>query len=333
MKEKAARPRPKVVVSRCIEHAACRYNGQMVKDELVAKLKDHVDYVTVCPEADIGLGIPRDPVRIVKMGEALLLFQPATGKEHSKKMIEYSGTFLSSLSGIDGFILKYRSPSCGPQDVKVYLGRESPGDIKGVVSGSGFFGSAALEKFPGLAIEDEARLGNPVLREHFLTKLYALAAYRETEKERTWKALTDYHAKNKLLLMAYDQVRMRSMGKTASGGEDIEKALAEYRDGLYSSFSKIPRYSSMINALMHAYGYFKDKVSADEKKFFLNGLEEYRDERIPLSAVQRLLYSWAIRFDERYLLQQTLFDPFPQELAKITDAGRVRDYEPIKWGT
>lgn len=75
---------------------------------------------------------------------------------------------------------------------------------------------------------------------------------------------------------------------------------------------------------------FKDKVSADEKRFFLNSLEEYRDERIPLSAIQRLLYSWAIRLEEKYLLQQTLFSPFPQELAKIADAGRVRDYELIK---
>ncbi|MBN2250609.1 MAG: DUF523 and DUF1722 domain-containing protein [Candidatus Altiarchaeota archaeon] len=333
MDAKAARARPKVVVSRCIEHEPCRYNGQMINDELVAKLKDHADYVTVCPEADIGLGIPRDPVRVVKVEEKLLLFQPATGKEYSRDMISYSDAFLSALSGIDGFILKYRSPSCGLKDVKVYVGRGGPDDIKGIESGSGFFGSAVLKKFTGLAIEDEARLGNPVLREHFLTKLYALASYREAANLRSWKALTDYHARNKLLLTAYGQAKMRDMGKIAAGGKDLEQALKEYRDGLYSAFSKIPKYGSMINALMHAFGYFKDKVSADEKKFFASSLEEYRDERIPLSAVQRLLYSWAIRFDEKYLLQQTLFDPFPQDLAKITDASRVRDYEPIKWGT
>ena len=55
------------------------------------------------------------------------------------------------------------------------------------------------------------------------------------------------------------------------------------------------------------------------------------DGRIP-ERLQHLLYSWAIRFEERHLLNQRFFDPFPQELAKITDAGRVRDYEPIKWG-
>jgi uncharacterized protein YbgA (DUF1722 family)/uncharacterized protein YbbK (DUF523 family) len=333
MDKKEARVRPMVVVSRCIEHAACRYNGQMVKDELVANLKSYVDYITVCPEADIGLGIPRDPVRIVTMGKETLLFQPATGKEYSKEMNSYTEKFLSSLSGVDGFILKYRSPSCGPNDVKVYYGKSSPAEIKGAGTGSGLFGGASLKRFPGLAIEDEARLGNPAIREHFLTKLFALAAYREAEKEHTPKALTDYHAENKLLLMAYNQTKMRELGKTAAAGagKELDDTFGLYKAGLYAAFSRIPKYTSIINVLTHAYGFFKDVLSPEEKKFFQNSLEEYRDERIPLSALQHLLYSWAIRFEERNLLNQRFFDPFPQELAKITDSGRVRDYEPLKW--
>jgi uncharacterized protein YbgA (DUF1722 family)/uncharacterized protein YbbK (DUF523 family) len=334
MKGKGARIRPKVVVSRCIEHAACRYNGQMVKDELVAHLKDYVDFITVCPEADIGLGIPRDPIRIVTMGKETLLFQPGTGKEYSKEMNSYTEKFLSTLAGVDGFILKYRSPSCGPNDVKVYFGKSGPAEIKGVGTGSGLFGGAALKTFPGLALEDEARLGNLAIREHFLTKLYALAEYRETEKKHSPKALTDYHAKNKLLIMAYNQVKMRELGKIAAGsGKNIDEVLVLYKAGLYEAFSKIPKYTSIINVLEHAYGFFKNKLSVEEKKFFQNSLEEYRDERIPLSALQHLVYSWAIRFEEKYLLDQTFFDPFPQELARITDSGRVRDYEPLKWKT
>jgi NADPH-dependent 2,4-dienoyl-CoA reductase/sulfur reductase-like enzyme len=71
--------KPVVVVSKCLGFAHCRFNGLTISSHTVDKLKPHVDFRPVCPEVEIGLGIPRDPVRIVKKADELRLIQPATG--------------------------------------------------------------------------------------------------------------------------------------------------------------------------------------------------------------------------------------------------------------
>ena len=112
-------PKPTVVVSKCLEFEACRYNGQLIRDAFVRKLEKHVDYVPVCPEVAIGLGIPRFPIRIVSTNNPRLI-QPTTSKDVTDDMNEFSEKFLLSLKKVDGFILKFRSPSCGFKDVRIY---------------------------------------------------------------------------------------------------------------------------------------------------------------------------------------------------------------------
>jgi len=143
--------KPSVVVSKCLEFEACRYNGQVMRNAFVRKLERHVNYVHVCPEVAIGLGIPRFPIRIVSSNSPKLV-QPATGKDVADAMNNFSEKFLSSLKEVDGFILKFRSPSHGIKDVRTYAQSEkSPATGKG----PGFFGGWVLKHFPGLAIEDE----------------------------------------------------------------------------------------------------------------------------------------------------------------------------------
>jgi uncharacterized protein YbbK (DUF523 family) len=164
--------KPQVFISKCLGFAKCRYNGLTIPDEFVTNLKPHVDFHPVCPEVEIGLGIPRDPIRIVSIKKKLHLVQPATGKDLTEEMTDFSTSFLNSLKTVDGFLLKNRSPSCGIKDVKVYPGT---GKVASIARDSGFFGAAVLEKFPFSAIEDEGRLKNYRIREHFLTKLFTLA--------------------------------------------------------------------------------------------------------------------------------------------------------------
>ena len=80
----------------------------------------------------------------------------------------------------------------------------------------------------------------------------------------------------------------------------------------------------MINAFQHAFGGLSANLTSKERQFFLNSLEEYRDERIPASTLIHLLKSWAIRFENHYLLDQYLMEPYPHELVEITDSGKGR---------
>lgn len=118
-------PRPNIVISRCIEFDHCRYDGSMITSDFVAALKPHAHFIPVCAEMEIGLGVPRSSIRIVSVKGELRLIQPATGLDVTDKMVSFSRSFLCSLSGIDGFILKFRSPSCGMKDIKVYSSPDS----------------------------------------------------------------------------------------------------------------------------------------------------------------------------------------------------------------
>ena len=104
-------PEPIVVVSQCLGFKNCRYNGQTVHDRFVEKLGEHVKYITVCPEEEIGLGTPRDPVRIGQTDNGIRMVQPATGKDYTGEMSGFAESFLGSIEHADGFIMKNRSPS------------------------------------------------------------------------------------------------------------------------------------------------------------------------------------------------------------------------------
>jgi uncharacterized protein YbbK (DUF523 family) len=96
----------------------------VIQDPFVRKLTDHVDFLPVCPEVSLGLGVPRFPIRIVTQRDRVRLLQPATGRDVTDDMDQFCGNFLSTLGEVDGFILKFRSPSCGLKDVRVYAKSE-----------------------------------------------------------------------------------------------------------------------------------------------------------------------------------------------------------------
>jgi hypothetical protein len=119
------------------------------------------------------------PVRIICSGDEMKLIQPSSGLDLSESMRRFTSGFLDTLEKVDGFILKNRSPSCGFTDVKFYSGPE-----RGPAIGrtAGLFGGAVLQKFGDLAVEDEGRLKNLSIREHFLTRIFALARLRKLQQ-------------------------------------------------------------------------------------------------------------------------------------------------------
>ena len=314
---------PRVVISKCLEFDACRYDGRTIRYDLVKELGPFVEWVPVCPEVEIGLGIPRDPIRIVKVGGETRLVQPSTDRDLTDVMLDFGDRFLSELRGVDGFILKSRSPSCGIRDVKAFTSaaHSSPeGKTRG------FFGGAVVDRFSGAAIEDEGRLRNYVVREHFLTKLFARARFRAVATSGSVQRLVDFHTQNKLLLMAYDQTRMRELGRLVGshGRIPAPEVLAAYGTGLGLAMARAPRYTSNINVMMHIAGFFSEALNRAEKAFFRRQVERYRERRIPLSTLQGVLRSWVVRFNQPYLMTQSFFEPYPERLMTLSDSGKGR---------
>lgn len=293
----------------------------MIPDKFVDKLKDYVEYKTVCPEVEIGLGIPRDTLRLVLEKDKIILYQPATGKEYTKQMDEYSIKCLDSLEEVDGFILKGRSPSCGIKDVKVYLGKEK---TTGAIKGVGIFASQVMKKYPLLAIEEEGRLTNFRVREHFLTKIYIMFKFREVQKAKSMVTLVKFQSDNKYLLMAYSQKEQKLLGNIVGNHDkrSIDEIIDDYKNHLGYAFIRIPRFSNYINSLMHILGYFSDKLSVNEKKFILGTFQKYKIGKMPLSVPINLLKSYAIKYEQSYLLEQSIWEPYPEDLMDLSDSGK-----------
>ncbi|TRO52125.1 DUF1722 domain-containing protein [Candidatus Bathyarchaeota archaeon] len=319
--------KPRVVVSKCIEFEPVRYNGQMMTSDFVRSLKPLVQFIPVCPEVEVGLGVPRETVRIVKGGDALKLIQTVTGLDLTDRMKRFSGEFLDQLREVDGFILKSKSPSSAMKDAKIYPSTEK---VAPMGKGPGLFGGAVVERFGHLAVEDEVRLLNSRIRDHFLTKLYTLSDFRTVKKSGLVKKLIDFQARNKLLFTAYSQKELHVMGRIVAQpkGRPFKEIISDYEGHLWKAFKQPPRRGANENVLTKAAGYFTSKLTKNEKTLFLDVVAKYKAGKFPLSTPLNLLKAWIIRFNEEYLIQQTFFEPYPEALME-TDAtaqGEEKDY-------
>jgi len=309
--------KPKVVLSKCIEFEKCRYDGRIVSSDFVKKLIPHVRFIPVCPEVEIGLGTPRNTLRIVSVNGELRLIQPATSLDVTEKMRSFVDDFLNSLPEVDGFILKSRSPTSAFKDARVYSSVKKGSAV--ISRGPGLFGNAVLQRFLYLAIEDEGRLRNPRIKEHFLTKLFTLASFRKTKATDSFEKLVQFHSENKLLLKAYNQKETKALGRIVAnmGSKPFDRIIGDYQQRLFEVLKRPPRCRSNLNVMMNAMGYFSSELSKEEKAFFLDSLQKYKNGILPLSVNISILRLWIEKYKEDYLLKQTFFKPYPQELMDI----------------
>jgi len=311
--------RPRVVISKCLEFAACRYNGQMIPDLLVRNLQKFVDVVTVCPEEEIGLGTPRKPIHIAYDGQQYSLLQPDTGREVGGAMKQFAHQYLESVEQVDGFILKSKSPSCGIGDVRVHTHKGPPKSKR-----SGYFAEEVVQRFSHLAVEHEGRLKDVRLREHFLTRLFVFAEFRELPFDQGPAPLVAFQARHKFLFTTYNQTAMRLLGRLIAGAKG--KPPGQLREACFEQlcriFRRLPPLSAHVNTLQHLLGYFKKELSAEEKQHFLSLVEKIPGEDIPLWAPRLLIESWIERFENSYLAQQSYLAPYPSQLHNPYDKKR-----------
>lgn len=316
--------RPRVVLSKCLEVEACRYNAQTIRSGVVRLLEPFVELVPVCPEVEIGLGVPRDPIRLVAPGGedgAIQLVQPSTGRDLTERMTRFGHEFADGLAAVDGMLLKSRSPSCGIKDVKLYAGAEAA-PVTG--KGPGLFAGIMQERFAGVAIEDEGRLTNAEIRHHYLTRLFASVALREAVA-RGPGGLVGFHTRYKLVLMGHSPGGQQRLGRlVADAGSDFDAVVPAYREGFAEAMAEPAGRGAHVNVIQHAQGYFKRELGGREKRQFESLQQQYREGQLPLQALLAVLGNWVERFDEPYLRGQAYFRPYPQPLVVAADSGRAR---------
>lgn len=153
-------------ISSCLLGEKVRYDGRDKRHALLLEtLGPAVEWVPVCPELELGLGVPREPIRLVGRVDAPRLLGERSGADHTDAMRRWAERRLEELDarGIDGWVTKARSPSCGLRGVPVHGGDGEPRE-----AGVGAFVRALRERLPGLPIADEEQLEDPGFRARFL---------------------------------------------------------------------------------------------------------------------------------------------------------------------
>ena len=313
-------PAPRLLLSQCLELDACRYNGRMIPSPAVRLLEPHVELVPVCPEVQIGLGVPRPPIQLVA-GDApgaARLVQPSTGLDLSDRMSGWARSFLDETAAVDGVVLKSRSPSCGIRGVKVHSAEDGPP----VREEPGAFARVVLERYPRVAVEDEIRMNDDRARHHFLTRIFASARLREAVKGGRG-GLLGFHTGYKLVLMAHSPEGLRSLGSMVAETDDdnFTTRAHEYAELFAAVLSEPAGVGANINVIQHARGYFKDDLSGGEKGEFDDLERRYREGEVPLPMLLRVLRGWADRFGAVYLQRQAYLRPYPDELLRAAGPG------------
>jgi len=305
--------KPNIVISECINLKPVRYNGGIVNDEFAKKLSEYVNYIPVCPEVAIGMGVPRNPVILIEKDNDIKMIDPQTQKDYTDHIIQFSQDFLKNLKDIDGFLLKSKSPSCGVKSAKKYIqnNKVAVGKINGL------FAQKVVENFPDIPVEDEGRLKDNNIRRNFLVKIFSFSDLRYTlQNTKDINQLIDFHKRYKYLLMLYNQTNLKKLGQLVANWKKIglEETKIQYETIFKKSLHKTPSVKSHINVLQHIYGYFSKNLSKKEKEYIQNLFEKAINKKIDISVVIEYIKGFAFRFENEYLMVQKYFEPYPQDL-------------------
>ncbi|ADE36188.1 YbgA family protein [Methanohalophilus mahii] len=318
-------PQPIVLVSRCLEFEKVRYDGQVIHCQAVRDLEPFVDFIKVCPEVDIGLGVPRDTLRIVKIKGEYRLVQPKTGNDVTEKMDEFTDSFLGELVEVDGFIFKSKSPTIGIRDIKVYGGLSNAGVIE---RGSGFFADKILKRYSGYPLEEDDRLRNVRIRHDFLTRLFAFADFRGALDSGNMEQLVEYNRRYHHLFMLYSQPLSNKMTSLLEGAEEaaFNEVSEEYFSLLKDIFSNHPFSESYVNAAQNIYEGFKEQATAEDDFLFNDVIDLYSRNLVGVETVLEMLKFFVGKFASDTSVFSRFFEPYPADLKMEVDPGRDKDY-------
>lgn len=302
-------------ISSCLLGENVRYDGGHKKDHfLVSVLGAHVEWVPVCPELEMGMGVPRETIRLQREGGLVQLVAPKSGTNHTAGMTRWATGRLNQLAqeGLCGYVLKKDSPSCGMERVRIY-------DENGVPSrdGVGLYAAALMKRFGPLPVEEEGRLHDANLRENFIERVFACHRLRALFAAR-WKYsdVVDFHTRHKLLLMAHSPKSYKLLGRFVADGKEYprQEFRACYEAEFMSALKAHATKGRHTNVLQHIMGYFSDELDAASRQEWADVIADYRSGLTPLVVPLTLVRHYVRLYNIAYLADQIYLDPHPREL-------------------
>ncbi len=305
----------RVGISACLLGQEVRHDGGHSRDRYVTDtLAGYFDLVSVCPEAEMGMGTPRETIRLHGELESPRLIGSKSATDWTTTMNTWSRGRVRQLASknLSGYIFKKSSPSCGVFRVKVYRDKGMPQKL-----GRGLFAAEFMKHFPLVPVEEEGRLCDAGLRENFIERVFALDRLRQAFMGR-WKrgALVEFHAREKYLLMAHDPQGLKRLGQMVAAVK--QHPPAEFRDLYMAEYmavmAKMATTRKHVNALQHMAGYLKEDVRVEERRRVIAVIKDYHQGLVPLIVPMTILRHYIELHDIPYVNQQVYLNPHPREL-------------------
>jgi uncharacterized protein YbgA (DUF1722 family)/uncharacterized protein YbbK (DUF523 family) len=308
--------RVRIGISSCLLGEKVRFDGGHKKDEfLTSHFGRYVEWVPLCPEVEIGLGVPRESLRLVADGDSARLVAPRSGLDHTERMNDWTRQQAGRLTHqrLCGYILKRSSPSCGMERVKLYGTGGMPSR-----QGRGLFAAGLLHRFPNLPVEEEGRLNDPRLRENFVSQVFCYRRWIDLQEEGLTRArIMGFHARHKYVLMAHQQAGMRKLGNLiGQAGRSVSPGrLGSHYFGEFCDVMRhTPTRRNHANVLQHLAGYFSERLPVEDRGELSEVIDRYRQDRLPLIVPITLIRHYVRKLDVEYLKGQVYLDPHPDEL-------------------
>ncbi|WP_290705208.1 DUF523 and DUF1722 domain-containing protein [Amphritea sp.] len=304
-----------VGISACVMGEEVRFNGGHSQSKICRnQLASHFSYQAFCPEVAAGFGIPRPTMRLIgEPDNPTLTYTKDQEQDLTEQLTDAIEPILERCNGLDGFILKKDSPSCGMERVKIYQSSGYPHAQRG----SGLFAKALMGRYPNLPIEEDGRLNDPRLRENFVMRVFAHHNLRtEVLEQPSLHNLLQFHSSYKYLLMAHNQTAYKTLGKMLAEAhlEPLEALLTTYHQQFMEAIKTPASRGSHCNVMQHIMGYLKRSVDSKARREILKVFEQYRIGDINLITPMTLLSHYINQNGSVYIRTQRYLEPYPTHL-------------------
>jgi uncharacterized protein YbgA (DUF1722 family) len=237
------------------------------------------------------------------------------GRDLTRAMRSYAKSRVAALAEkeLRGYLLKKDSPSCGMERVRVYKEKGPPNR-----NGRGLFAEALFARYPLLPVEEEGRLHDPMLRDNWVTRVFAYHRLCGLWKGR-WQVgdLVRFHTAHKFLLLAHSPQDYRELGRTVAAAKQIDRKelRAQYESLFMAALTKKATRKKNTNVLQHVLGFFKKELDGPSRQELLAHIEDYHRGLVPLVVPLTLVAHYVRLLDVEYLRDQVYLAPHPKELA------------------
>jgi uncharacterized protein YbgA (DUF1722 family)/uncharacterized protein YbbK (DUF523 family) len=307
--------KPRLGISACLLGQKVRYDGGDKRDRfMVETFGLHVDWIPVCPEAEVGMGVPREPVRLIGDPAAPRMIAASSGKDWALAMNHYARRRARALTQLDlsGYVFKKDSPSCGMERVRIYGKSGAPSRL-----GRGLFAASLMGHLPLLPVEEEGRLNDPGLRKNFVERVFAYQRWQQAiHGQKSPAALVEFHTRHKLLLLAHSPSHCPRLGRIVA---DAKKTTIRF---VYEDYGRLFMEALAVrattkkhsNVLEHMIGYFSKQLSAEERRELVALLADFRRQMVPLIVPLTLILHYVKKYQVQRLTNQIYLAPSPKEL-------------------